>query len=856
MSSRRFNILAFIISVFLIIILVAGLLMTPIGLMLSLLDPTLGVYASSEYGIIPGSDRLRVSGLSGDVRILFDEYGIPHVFASSEADAFYAVGYLHAWFRLWQMDIQRRLASGRLSEILGEDGVKSDIFMRIVGLRRSAENTVEWIKSNEPDVYRLLEAYSRGVNDAIHRLVESHRLPLMFKLLDYIPDEWTPVDSIVWAKYMAWSLTNFWEPLTYTYLRLKLGSSDTNLLWPVHPYYADNITVVPGDGEINGKRLSVDPSFLRHLNWLGGWATGIDFDNSLVREGLLTGLEEAFKVIDDPPRSLGSNDWAVAPSRSVDGVAMMSDDPHLSLNMPSVWFAVHIKAGDSLDVIGVTLPGIPFIIIGANRYISWGLTNTQIGVMDFYVEKLNPDNPVQYWYRGSWRSIEQVKEVIRVKGGEDRVIYVNITVHGPIINSKGLPISFRWTGNAGFNNDSRGVTREAIAIYRVNRARNLDEFMEALRYWDVPSQNFMYADIHGNIAVIEPGLFPLHRVRVPGGDVIYVVGSRSVLNGTGGYEWVGYIPYEYVPHAINPSRGFLAAPNQMSVGPYYPYFILGAWWDPGSRGHEIFRDLSSKDKFSYRDMMSFQADTTDWYAYMSLPILIDTIYSRSSGVYREALDLLRAWDYRMDKDEAAPLIWWAWFSMLNDQMFRDYLRTHGIDRRYYPSHDTTLWLIKNMRNSKWFQPDFETVVYQSFIDAIDVLRNKFGDDPSKWRWGDVHKLYLRHLSMLDPLSRGPYQEDGGDDVLMSAPIPWDLGILDNPSYVHTGPSWRIVAVMYPDGPKVYGVYPGGQSGNPVYEFYDNYIGMWLNYEYIELRFPVEPGDLSGSIGEIYLEAGG
>lgn len=842
-------------SLALLIVLLGGVFLSPIGLLIYLMDPTTGVLESANYGLIPSKHVARVPGLGGDVEIVFDRDGLPHIFASSEEDAFYAVGYLHAWFRLWQMDIQRRLASGTLSEILGEGTLKNDIFMRIVGLRRSAEATVEWMKVNEPNLYRLLEAYSRGVNDVIGGLEAAHRLPLMFKLLGYTPEPWTPVDSIVWAKYMAWSLTNFWEPLTYSYLRIKLGSDDTNLLWPVHPYYADNITVIPGDGEISGKRIDVDPYYLRSLDWFGEWATGINYDDPGVADALARAIEEALGVIDDPPRDIGSNDWAVAPSRSVEGVAMMSDDPHLSLNMPSVWFAVHIKAGGSLDVIGVTLPGIPFILIGANRYISWGLTNTQIGVMDFYVERVNPDNPLQYWYDGAWRGMEQIREVIRVKGGGEKVIYVNVTVHGPIINSEGLPISFRWTGNAGFGNDGSGVTREALAIYRVNKARNLDEFIEALQYWDVPSQNFMYADIYGNIAVIEPGLFPLRRVRLPTGEEILVVGSRSLLNGTGGYDWVGYIPYEDVPHAINPERGFLAAPNQMSVGPYYPYFILGAWWDPGSRGQRIFADLTSKPKFTAQDMMRFQADTFDWYASMALPIMISVVEDRATGIYREVLEVVKAWDYRMDKDEAAPLIWWAWFSILNDRMYRDYLLEHGIKQAYYPSHDTTIWLMRNVNGSKWLVPSLGEVVYSSLLEAVDRLREKFGEEVWGWRWGDVHKLYIRHLSMLDPFSRGPYPEDGGDDVLMNAPIPWDVGILDSPRYVGSGPSWRIVAVMYRDGPKIYGVYPGGQSGNPVYEYYDNYIELWLSYRYIELAFPGAPEELGEPLGMILLEAG-
>jgi len=827
---------------------------SPLGLLTTIMDPFHGIILSAGNGVASNRE-FTVPGISDKVIIVFDKHWIPQVFASNEEDAYFAVGFLHGWFRLWQLDLERRLASGELSEIIGKGALKSDIYMRIIGLRRSAISTVKWIKENKPDIYKLLEAYSNGVNYAIKKMEEEDKLPLMFKLLNYKPRPWSPVDSIVWAKYMAWSLTNFFEPLKYSYLVAKLGADDVNILWPVHPYYQDNITVVPGNGSINGKSIKVDPYMLRKLNWFDEWATGLNFSNPLFKAKVEKAVLDALRLVGELPRELGSNDWAVSPSRSINGYALMADDPHLYLSLPAIWYAIRVKVGNIIDVYGVTLPGIPFVLIGHNKYIAWGLTNTQIGVMDFYVEKVDPKNPLRYYYKGSWHEMKQIREIIKVRGGKTYTLLVNITVHGPVLTNKGLTISFKWTGNAGFKDDNSGVTREAIAIYYVNKARNLNEFINALKYWDVPSQNFMYADIYGNIAVIEPGLFPIREVTIPNGKKIIVEGSRSLLNGTGNYEWIGYIPYEDVPHAINPSRGFLAAPNQMSIGPYYPYFILGAWWDPGARAHRIFIDLTSKEKYSARDMMRYQSDITDWYASSMLKKLINTVRSRLTGLYRDALNILEKWDYRMDKDEVAPTIWWAWISVLQDKMYKEYFMKHGIDKRFYPTMTTTLWLINNMENSKWFPDGFNTTVLESYKDAIDMLKKSLGNDITSWKWGRIHRLYIRHLSGLRALSRGPYPEDGGAYILMNAPFPFDIRALNETFYVSSGPSWRIVAEM---GEKltIYGIYPGGESGNPASTHYDDLISLWMNYKYIQIEYPGNPSEFSNSTAIIILKPGG
>jgi penicillin amidase len=829
------------------------LLTLSFGSVASLMNPYAGVWTEIGRGDFRGSIKISVKGIDNSVTVVFDSDMVPHIFASSWRDAAFALGYLHAYHRLWQMDIQKRLAEGRLSEILGNSTLKQDIYMRIVGLYRAAVNTTKWLENSYPDVYSIMAAYSAGVNMAIEGMKARNELPLMFKLLGYEPEPWRPEDSMAWALYMAWGLTNFFEPLELTYLAIKLGPSDTNILFPVHPYYGDNVTVIPGDGSINSLRINKDPGYLRSLNWFSQWATGIDLSDRDLAQQILDAIESILDLSGEKPPDIGSNNWVVGPSRSATGGAIMADDPHLPLNIPAIWYEAHIKTPD-MNVRGVTLPGIPFIIIGFNEHVAWGLTNTQIGVMDFYLEKISNGS---YLYNGEWRPLKVVEEPIRVKGYGVYLLKVNITANGPIISTKGAPISFRWVGNAGYMNDNSGVTRQVLAIYLVNKAKSYEDLVNALRYWDIPSQNWAFIDRENNYGIIIPGLFPYRSVRLPDGDVVRVIGSRSILNGSGGYAWEGYVPYEQIPRTINPQRGWAAAPNQMSVGPYYPYFILGSWWDPGARAQRIYQLLSSKDKHSVEDMMKYQSDIYLWYASSSIPTLIRAVegYRDLSPVELKALEILRSWDYRMDKNLVAPTIWWAWFSALYDESFAKIYTDHGIKLRLYPTEDALVWLIHNMPSSKWFGGNLSDAARKALSKAISSLKAIYGDDINSWVWGKVHRLYIAHLSGLKPLSIEPVPEDGASATLMNAGFQYDLRNLGREVFVRTGPSWRIIAYVERGSIKAYGIYPGGQSENPVSDYYKNFFDTWYSYKYRELDLPTNPEAVRSKIATIDIVPG-
>lgn len=821
MSRRKISsIVLLVISVLLIILITNTSLFNTL---ISLLGPVNSIYSSANPTI---QSSYTLQGLDHPVKIIVDSKGVPHIYAQNDKDLFFAIGFMHAKDRLWQMDAQRRAAEGRLAEIVGKSALSHDILMRTIGLWRAAILTANYIKQNYPDYYQLYQAYADGVNAYIKIAEANNQLPLLFKLLNYKPDPWTPVDSIAFAKLMAWSLTSFTEPLQYSLVAAKLGDNEASKIYPIFPSFQDNVTVIPGNGSIDGHEISVDPNYLLTLDWYSSWATGLNFSNPDFANKAIIALNDALSFLGSDPSPFGSNDWAVAPWKSSNGYAMLADDPHLHLQIPSLWYEVDLHSND-INAYGVTLAGIPPIIIGFNTKIAWGLTNTQMGVMDFYVEKINPQNPNQYYFNGTWRNIETVKEVINVRGQAPYILNVNLTVHGPIITNKGLTISAKWVG--------MNVTLEALAIIDVIKAQNLNEFFNALKVWDVPSQNFMYADTSGNIAVIEPGKFPLRLVTLPNNEKIYVLGSRSILNGTGGYEWITYVPFELLPHSINPERGFLAAPNQMSVNMYYPFFVLGGWWDSGSRAHRIFA-LLSKDKISLQDMMNGQSDVFQWNAYSFMPLILKAMQLHPSNdpKVQKAISLLQNWNFLMKKDLEAPTVWNFWLNSFYNITFIKKFNELGIGNAKLLKPEDILALALKEPNSSWFNGDFYATASQALINAVNFIENKMGDD---WTWGKVHQVYFGHLSGLEALSIGPYPEDGGSDTLMAAGMPMWGG------YVESGPSWRMVVVMS-EKPQGYGVYPGGQSENPVSDHYGDFVDSWLNYKYYPLNLAISPSDVN------------
>ena len=824
---RRITINLSVLAVSLIVIIV---LSTALGALMSILDPAAGVWIVAKDARPASYQQFSVPGLHGEVRVIFDEFGIPHIYASSDEDAFFAMGYLHARDRLWQMDVQRRFAEGRLSEILGKEFVKKDLFMRTIGLDRVARDSAEKLRGSA--WYGLFEAYSRGVNYLIADAQRRGSLPLEFKLIGYEPTPWRPEDSLAFARLMAWSLTNYFDPLHLSLLATKLGKSSVSELFPVYSRFQEDFTVVPGDGSLQGRSLPYSTEELAAMDWFAEWATGLDFESATFGTDVAHSVTSMLGMIaeaGDPTGELsfGSNHWAVSPAMSATGHAMLANDPHLSLQMPSLWYEVHV-ASPSYKVFGASLTGIPGVLIGRNEHIAWGLTNVGIGVMDFYVEKVNPANSNEYWFQGAWRRMEEVPIEIAVKDEPPVKTTLFLTVHGPVLTRDGLTISMRWTGAEPVS--------EVEALLSADKASDYGEFMTAIRKWAVPPQNFMYADEKGNIAVAVAGEYPTRTVFAPDGTMLTVVGSRSLLNGTGTHEWTGTIPFEEIPHSLNPEQGYLAGPNQMSAGPRYPYLILSGWWDPSARAHRINMLLRRAGKVTLEDMQRFQSDIYDYFASLFVPRILEAVsnLSEGDGMIQEAVGYLRSWDFMMRKEDTAPTIWWYWLSGFYNETIRRTYEMNGLEGVNYPTPETFWTLALEDPTSRWFGGDFDRVAVTALETATTSLTARFGSDMTSWNWGKTHQLYIRHLSGLQALSKGPFPEDGDAFTLMAAPhIHSDFTVA---AYSSAGPSWRIISDLA-DGGVTIGVYPGGQSGNVASIHYSDELPLWLDFEYHVLLHP-------------------
>jgi len=516
----------------------------------------IGVYAVRR-AFPQASGRIALDGLRGTVEVMRDQWGIPHIYAQNDLDLFFAQGFVHAQDRLWQMEFNRRAASGRLSEIFGPVTLDTDRFLRTVGLRRAAE--VEAAQLDD-ETKRVLQAYVDGVNAYIAS--RRGRLPLEFALLRYVPEPWSPVDAVAFGKLMAWTLSGNWDSeILRAHLLSRFGEAGVARLMPAYP--DEMPVIVPAGADYRPFRSAAALRLAAHAPARNG---------------------------------TGSNNWVIAGSRTTTGAPILANDPHLEAAMPSIWYEMDLSS-ERFHVAGATFAGAPGVIIGHNERIAWGVTNAGPDVQDLYLERFDPDDPARYEFQGQWERATVVEESIIVKGRRDPVILpVRITRHGPILNGvvDGLDafVALRWT--ALMPGTILG------SVLRLDQARNWEEFREALRLWTVPAQNFVYADTDGNIGYQLPGRIP---VRAKGNGLLPVPGW------TGEYEWVGEIPFDELPSSFNPERGYIITANNRIIPDDYTHFIA-AEWDPGFRAQRIETMLTAQPKVSPEVVADMQLDTS------------------------------------------------------------------------------------------------------------------------------------------------------------------------------------------------------------------------------------------------------
>ncbi len=677
-----------------------------------------------SYSSLPQLDgTFGVRGLESPVEVWRDAQGVPHLRAQSLEDLLFAQGYVTASDRLWQMDLSRRLAMGELAEILGERMLRPDIQNRTLGFRQVAERAVAEL---DPESRKLLAAYTRGVNEFIasHR----HRLPVEFLLLRYRPHPWEAADSLSVALNTNKTLNTTWpDELMREHIRAKLNAELYADLFLDHSALdrpvAEPVSV-PVAARSIPRQPEQDPSSSQFIT-----------QNS------------------ELPASVGSNNWVVSGAHTQSGKPLLANDPHLPHSIPSVWYMIHLKA-PGLDVSGVSLPGLPLVIIGHNEHIAWGMTNTGPDVQDLYEENFSLREPQKYLHNGEWVEGTLREETIKVRYARDYRFTVKVTRHGPVVShDRSRDLALRWTALEPHT--------LRYPFLKIDRAGNWQEFTAALRDFTVPMQNFVYADAEGNIGFYAAGLVPL---RKQGDGTVPSPGSSD------DYDWTGYIPFEALPHCYNPPGGILATANSRVVPDGYPYLIATKWAAP-YRTARIYRLLESGNRFTVPDMLRIQTDIhsleDEWFAKQLRAAA--RAHPPDLAEVRNVLNLLDNWDAEARSDSAATLVCEATRQALLERILKPKL---GPDLSGYnwPMSTTFLENVLTQNLTRWLPPgdaDFNVTLIQSLKEAVEKIPALAGSrDAADWQWGKTIPLTFRHLLAADlPLAGrllnvGPVPQSG------------------------------------------------------------------------------------------------
>ncbi len=650
---------------------------------------------------------IAVGGLTAPVQVLRDAHGVPHIRAQSVADALFAQGYVTAQDRLWQMDLSRRKAEGKLSEVFGDRTLGTDIESRTMGLHLVAAKALAELS---PDEQRLISAYARGVNAFIngHR----DRLPFEFIVLRYQPSPWREIDSVSVALNLATALNQTWEgDLMREHVAAKLDQQLFADAFPDHS--ALDIPVAEVPASIRGEPKAAD------------MRRGDEVASDALAGGVLD------SIATETSAGAGSNNWVVSGSHTKSGKPLLANDPHISHSVPSVWYMNHLEA-PALDVTGVSLPGLPLVIIGHNQHIAWGATNTGPDVQDLFIESFNFRDPNKYLHNGQWVDADIRSEVIKIRHQRDYRFTVKVTRHGPIISHAGnRDLALQWT--------MLGPRPVRLPFLRIDQATNWPEFTAALRDFSVPMQNFVYADTDGNIGFYAAGLVPIRKT----GN-----GAAPVPGSTDDYDWTGYVPFDDLPHSYNPPSGIIATANGRIVPDSYPYFITARWEAP-YRTARIFQLLRSGSQLTSADTLRIQADIHSeedvWLAKQLLAAAEKQPASDPDAQF--ALGLLKQWDGEARADSAATLVLEVTRRALLIRILKPKL---GADLSGYRWPMSTIFLqnVLEQNLTRWLPPgdkDFNATLMNSLEEGVkEIPELVHSHNRADWRWGDTIPLTFQH----------------------------------------------------------------------------------------------------------------
>lgn len=778
----------------------------PVPALGTLLDPADGLYRTARQATTPASGTLRLSSLDAPVTIVRDERSVPHIFAESDRDAIIALGYVTAQDRLFQMDFVPRVASGRLAEAFGAGSVDADRFLRETGMDWGARRNLEQIREEESEEGDVMRWYSDGVNAYLDRL-DPEDLPLEFRLLDYTPDRYTPLQILRVLQYMTYDLTYGSDDAAYAKLQERLDDEAYDVLYPRNPWlYAP---IIPPREEQNlqvTSQVADSPVSQDARAVLEARAQKQDAWKNTPLEGYRPGK--------------GSNNWAADSERSTTGAPILAGDMHLSLNLPAIWYEAHLVT-PSMNSYGVTVPGAPILVEAFNDHVGWAFTNTGSDQIDHLAMEIDSARQ-RYRFEEDWRELEAVLDTIRVKDGEPVVDTLYYSHHGPVLfddeaaDDAGA-VALRWVAHER--------SRTLRALWGMNRAQNLEEFEAALRDWDTPMQNILYAGTDGHIAIRSTGYLPVRRA----GHGI------GLLDGTTDrFDWVGRVPFDSLPHARDPAQGFLTSSNQKPTGDDYPYY-LGHDWGDAYRSLRLDTLLRGSAEHSVDDFKRYQSDVHAVQRDLFVPLLdpLEDLSARADTLRR----MLQAWDGATSVDRPEPLVLDTFLKTLNhltwDEEVFDGVPDPGEMQllRFLREEPSSTWLDVQDTDRRESANELLALALEATADSLDT---RYGWDADHWRWGDHHEIVFRHLTEVPAFGRGPFEYPGFEATVSPA----------GGRPTTSSASWRVVVDFSTSPPVGYGVYPGGQSGDPFDpDFYDAHLSTYLDFEHYRLLKPTTPDEL-------------
>ena len=789
----------------------------------------------SFYG---NTGMVRVKGIKSDVKIYSGDYGVPHIIASNNEDMYFALGYMHAQDRLWQMDLTRRIAEGKLSEIFGSGTIKYDKLFRTIGINRFA---YRWYQNISPKSKQILAAYTDGVNGFIANHI--NQLPAEFDLLNYKPVPWQPEHSLMVTRMMGWDLNLAWySDYIIGELVNKVGLEKTSEIFPDSSIkiFRKPIVIDSAETDSLGKLDSLNE--ISSLKLKEKLALGREFFRTYER------YRDFFNI---GCTHMGSNSWVVSGSKSETGKPILANDPHLAFMAPSKWYEVHLKSKD-MDVTGMSIAGVPGVAIGHNNVIAWGLTNLMNDDNDFFLLDKDSADANKYRFGNQLYTLDSMKEKINIKDSNEVYFTVKNTILGPIISGlesrgfiseqvdnayKNKLLTFKWTGFE--------YSDEVDAFYRINRAKNWEEFKKGLKEFGAPAQNFIYADTSGNIGYKAAGKIPIRKTENKN-DYIYPTFSNM--------EWTGFIDFNELPEEYNPKQGYIVTantnPNDWLKTDNKINYYISYIWEPSSRFDRINSVLHGGFKFNVSEQKSLQSSYKSPYAKEISEYITNAFngYTITDSETSKVLELLKDWDGDMPPNDPMGSIYNVFFikllkniylDELGEDVFHDFVLIPNIPFR------STLLLLKNYNknNTQWIDDvntgKIETqdeIIRKSLFEALDFLKKKFNtNDVNSWHWGVLHKVTFKHPLGIVPLlaksfNIGPFEVGGDQTTVNNSEYSFNdairYGTFDNT----LGPSMRIITDLA-DMQHSYSVNTTGESGQPLHPDYADQTRLWLYNDY-------------------------